>query len=173
MSHSKLIWNGWWQLVSSGYYCTPNSCNIENQGRTASEWYSPPFPHSSVARDLPGWVWQPSGSLHLPAFLDRSVIPYIFSSWCNWQIASSLVLGCTGRWQQILPCALPQPPTHLCCREDLRSHSVKSPTFSPAFHTPTPITASCSTAQRHRDSVQGRGGVSFKDLTILCLLQGA
>lgn len=133
-----------------------------------------PFP-TQLCCKRPAWVglaakWQLTS---LPAFLDRSVIPYIFSSWCNWQMASSLVLGYTGRWQQILPCALPQPPTHLCCREDLRSHSVKSPTFSPTFHTPTPIAATCSTAQRHRDSVQGRGAVSFKDLTILCLLQGA
>lgn len=72
------MWNEWWQLVSGGYYCTPNSCNIESQGRTTSEWYSPPFPHSSVARDLPGWVWQPSGSLHLSQLSWTEVLFHIY-----------------------------------------------------------------------------------------------
>ena len=96
------------------------------------------------------WLdWQSCGSIHRSQLSwGRRAIVCTFSSW--WTLAHSSLLLCP-----------PQPPTQLFHRE--YSGSIQCRPSFPTF----PHPASCSIAQRHRGPVQGRVGVSFKDLVIM------
>lgn len=91
----------------------------------------------------------------LPAFLGTSAIPCILSSWWNWQIASFLVLS----YRSILGggsrfSLVPSPNLqHSCAAGRIWGHIQWRASF-PTLHTPPfpPIPATCSTAQRHRDT---------------------